>query len=121
LSSFVSTSQHETLREALPLSVLSTTEAPNVELVKKVQEPAKDSEIKQDEKSVREMMKRTSELVSMMSHDLKFEVHDEAGIVQIHVIDATDGRIVRKIPSDEVLKLVTAIKEKMAERVDVKA
>jgi hypothetical protein len=75
----------------------------------------------QDKESVREMMKRTSELVSLTSRDLKFEVHDEAGIVQVQVIDTTDGRIVRKIPSDEVLKLVTALKEKMTERVDVKA
>jgi flagellar protein FlaG len=66
-------------------------------------------------------MKRTSELVSMLDRDLKFEVHDDSGIVQIQVIDTTDGRVIRKIPADEVLKLVASIREKMSERVDVKA
>jgi uncharacterized FlaG/YvyC family protein len=37
------------------------------------------------------------------------------------VIDTTDGRVIRKIPADEVLKLVASIREKMSERVDVKA
>jgi uncharacterized FlaG/YvyC family protein len=57
----------------------------------------------------------------MLDRDLKFEVHDESGIVQIQVIDTTDGRVIRKIPADEVLKLVASIREKMSERVDVKA
>jgi uncharacterized FlaG/YvyC family protein len=57
----------------------------------------------------------------MLDIDLKFEVHEDAGIVQIQVIDTADGRVLRKIPADEVLKLVSQIREKMSERVDVRA
>lgn len=81
-----------------------------------------DTDLAEREKSdLRELMKRTSELVSINSRNLKFEVIEDAGLVQIQVIDTTDGRIVRKIPSDEVLKLVTHIREKLSEQVDVTA
>ncbi len=90
--------------------------------VGKVQEAKSDANAAEpDKNTIQDILKRTSELVSILDRNLKFEVVDDAGIVQIQVIDSSDGRVVRKIPSDEVLKLVSYIKEKMSERVDVKA
>ena len=52
---------------------------------------------------------------------LKYEVIDEAGLVQVQVIDTADGNIVRKIPADEIVKLVSRIRETLNERLDVVA
>ncbi|MDR2137797.1 MAG: flagellar protein FlaG [Synergistaceae bacterium] len=52
--------------------------------------------------------------------ELKFEVREEAGVVQLQVIDARDGRVVRKVPADEVLKFIETMKKKIYDRVDVR-
>ena len=46
---------------------------------------------------------------------------DEAGLVQVQVIDTLDGNIVRKIPADEIVKLVSRIRETLDDRLDVVA
>ena len=56
-----------------------------------------------------------------MNRHLKFEVIDEAGLVQVQVIDTIDGNIVRKIPSDAIVKLVSRIRETLNERLDIVA
>jgi flagellar protein FlaG len=124
-SPYVSTSRDNiAMGRVLPLSTLENTGGV-VEIVEKpvrqVEEAAEENAFPLDAEEQREAVKRTSELVSMLDRDLKFEVHDDSGIVQIQVIDTTDGRVIRKIPADEVLKLVASIREKMSERVDVKA
>jgi uncharacterized FlaG/YvyC family protein len=116
---------------ALPLTLLSPANAGDIEAVKRVKSAeygdrvqvavADQNASEQDRETQREVLKRTAELASMLDRDLKFEVHEDSGIVQIQVIDTTDGRVVRKIPADEVLKLVSQIRERMSERVDVRA
>jgi uncharacterized FlaG/YvyC family protein len=125
--SWVGTSRDTTATDrALPLSVIMSGSGV-VEVVGagktvgRVGETAETNAQDLDQETRRDVMKRMSELVSMLDRDLKFEVHEDSGIVQIQVIDTTDGRIVRKIPADEVLKLVASIREKMSERVDVTA
>jgi uncharacterized FlaG/YvyC family protein len=66
-----------------------------------------------------EMMKQTIELLSAFDRKLKYEVREEAGVVQIEVIDDRAGRVVRKIPADEVVKLIAAMKEQLADRMEV--
>ncbi len=43
--------------------------------------------------------------------DLKFHVHEESGEVQAEVRDSSGEKVIRKIPSDEVLKLSAKMKE----------
>ncbi|MDR3230909.1 MAG: flagellar protein FlaG [Synergistaceae bacterium] len=119
-SSYVSTSRYRaSAGQGSPLS--SSANVPDaVEAVGKIQESPEKNTPLPDQETQRAIMKRTSELVSMLDRNLKFEVHEDVGIVQVHVIDSTDGRIVRKVPADEVLKLVAFIREIMSERVDVK-
>ena len=57
--------------------------------------------------------------MTLSSRHLKYEVIDEAGMVQIQVIETLDGNIVRKIPADEIVKLVSRIRETLNERLDV--
>ncbi|MBR0097372.1 MAG: flagellar protein FlaG, partial [Synergistaceae bacterium] len=51
----------------------------------------------------------------------KYEVIEEADLVQIQVIDTDDGEIIRKIPADEIVELVKKLHEVLSERLDVKA
>ena len=67
-----------------------------------------------DRKTVSE---RTAELLSMLDRKVKFEVLEDAGVVQIQVIDAQDGKVVRKIPADEVIRFLELMKDRM-ERID---
>jgi uncharacterized FlaG/YvyC family protein len=113
---------------ALPLTLLKS--AGGIEFVKSAQSARHIDEIlttateryvsEQDRETQRDVVQRTAEIVSTLDRNLKFEVHEDAGIVQIQVIDTTDGRVVRKIPADEVLKLVSQIRETMSERLDVR-
>jgi hypothetical protein len=66
-----------------------------------------------DQESQKKALSQTVELLSIFDRELKYEVLEDAGVVQIQVIDANDGRIVRKIPADEVIKFILAMKEKI--------
>jgi hypothetical protein len=74
-----------------------------------------------DKKTQTRALSLTAELLSLFDRELKYEVQEDAGVVQIQVIDTNDGGVVRKIPADEVIKIIEAIKEKLDERVDVLA
>jgi uncharacterized FlaG/YvyC family protein len=87
----------------------------SAEIVKK----AESDEKAFDRKTLADITKLTVELLTTFDRELKYEVLEESGLVQIQVIDSRDGRIVRKIPSDEVVKFIEAIKEKIDDRVDV--
>ena len=85
-----------------------------------VREPA-NQEVLEQKDILRDVLKRTAELVSIGDRGLKFEMVEDAGVYQLQVIDMSDGRVVRKIPPDEVLKMVALLKEQMSDRVDVLA
>lgn len=50
------------------------------------------------------------ERAGQMRH-LKYEVIDEAAIVQVSVINTEDGTVVRKVPSDKVVRLVERMRK----------
>ena len=60
----------------------------------------------QADKARAEMLDRAGE----MRH-LKYEIIDEAAIVQVSVINTGDGTVVRKVPPDKVVGLVKHIRE----------
>jgi uncharacterized FlaG/YvyC family protein len=64
-------------------------------------------------------MDQTAELLSRFDRELKYEVMEDAGVVQIQVIDARDGRVVRKIPADEVVKFIEGLREQLDDHMDV--
>ena len=55
------------------------------------------------------------------SRHLKFEVVDEADLVQVQMVNTSDGQIVRKIPADDIIELVKQIHRTLSDRLDVKA
>ena len=60
---------------------------------------------------------------SEMRH-LKYEVIEDADIVQISVISSADGTVIRKVPPDKIVSFVKKVREKDSERkrkLDIKA
>ena len=80
-----------------------------------------DQEKAAQEDILRDVLKKTADLLSLGDRGLKFEMIEEADMYQLQVIDMTDGRVVRKIPPDEVLKMITLLKEQISDHVDVVA
>ena len=76
-----------------------------------------------DGEAQREVLEKTLEVVDLLAPDrhLKYEIIDEAGLVQVQVIDTNDGNIVRKIPADEIVELVKQIHKTLSDRLDVTA
>ena len=77
-----------------------------------------------DKEDLKDLLRRTTEAVEALGpsgRHLKYEVIDEAGLIQVQVIDTLDGNIVRKVPADEIVKLVSRIRETLDERLDVVA
>jgi uncharacterized FlaG/YvyC family protein len=72
-----------------------------------------------DKEAQKKAMTHAVELFSMFDRKLKYEILEDSGIVQMQVIDASNGRVVRKIPADEVIKFIKAVKEQIDDRVDV--
>jgi uncharacterized FlaG/YvyC family protein len=72
-----------------------------------------------DRETLSELLERTSELLSIFARELKYEILEEAGVVQLQIIDSRDGKVVRKVPADEVIKFLKAMKEQIDDRVDV--
>ena len=64
---------------------------------------------------LRDVITRAAELLSVGDRALKFEMIEDADIYQLQVIDTTDGRVVRKIPPDEVVKIITHLKDQILE------
>ena len=67
-----------------------------------------------DKEDLKDLLRRTTDVVEALgpsNRHLKYEVIDEAGLVQVQVIDTADGNIVRKIPADEIVNLISRIRE----------
>ena len=106
--------------ESPPLIVVpNRTEAPQpVELLVKNDVNAENQQVF-DRDTVVELVTKTTELLSTFDRELKYEVKADADVVQIQVIDSRDGRVVRKIPADEVIKFIEHMKDQIDDRVDV--
>ena len=74
-----------------------------------------------DKESRQKLLEQTDNLLTAFDRRLRFDVIEEAGILQIKVLDSRDGSVVRKIPADEVVRLVTHIRKKLLKEADVRA
>jgi len=73
-----------------------------------------------DRDDLKEVLGKTLEVVDLLAprRHLKYEVIDEADLVQVQVIDTDDGNVVRKIPADEIIELVKQIHKTLSKRLD---
>ena len=84
-------------------------------------ERTNDNELSRDD--LKAILEKTAEISKIFNskRKIKYEVIDEADLVQIQVIDTDDGKIIRKIPADEIVELVKKLHDILSERLDVKA
>ena len=86
-------------------------------------EQARSQQNEQRAEKADEIQDKIIDKASEMRH-LKYEVIEEAGIVQISVVSSADGTIVRKVPSDEIVNFLEKIREEESqhkEKLDIKA
>ncbi|MDR3355415.1 MAG: flagellar protein FlaG [Synergistaceae bacterium] len=74
-----------------------------------------------DKESRQKMLEHTAGLLAAFDRSLRFDVIEEAGILQIKVLDSRDGSVIRKIPADEVIRMVTHIRKKLLEEANIRA
>jgi len=95
--------------------------AESVKLKLKAEAEKDHKDLTKDEE--KDLLKKTLELADMLNprRHLEYEVIEEADIVQVQVVNTDDGTVVRKIPSDEIVKLVEQIRSMLADRFEVEA
>jgi len=57
--------------------------------------------------------RQTEKKLPIGKRDIEFKLAEGVNMYQLHVIDRSDGSVVRKIPSDEALRMIAHLKEKM--------
>ena len=62
-----------------------------------------------------------NELMELFNRDLRFEKHEETGLIQISIVDRNDGKVIKQIPPDETLKVIERIQEILGGLIDVYA
>jgi len=65
--------------------------------------------------------KQTTEFLLMLGREVRYEVLENVRVVQFEVLDASDGKVVRKVPTDEVIRFLELMKERIDGRVDILA
>ena len=78
-------------------------------------EQARSQQNEQRAEKADEIQDKIIDKASEMRH-LKYEVIDDADIVQISVINSADGTIIRKVPPDKTVEFVKRVREKKLER-----
>ena len=83
----------------------------------------KDKEAELSREDLKAILEKTAEISKIFNskRKIKYEVIEEADLVQIQVIDTDNGNIVRKIPADEIVELVKKLHDILSGRLDVKA
>lgn len=64
---------------------------------------------KKEERALDEKVTQLNDFVQNLKRDLHFSVHKETGRTVVAVIDAETDEIIRKIPSDEILRIAESL------------
>lgn len=72
-----------------------------------------------DKDRLKEAIKAAERLSDYSNRRLRFEYHEEADVFQVSVEDGDD--VIRKIPSDEILKMIENMKKFSGISLDTKA
>lgn len=86
----------------------------------KLQKSEKDEEAKGLE-NMTDLVERFRSQVQSIQRDLSFSVDDSTGDVVVKVIDGDSGKVVRQIPSEEILRLTERLDEMRSLMFEVKA
>ena len=73
-----------------------------------------------DKDRLKQAMKAAEELSKISNRRLKFEYHQEADVFQVSVVDEED-EVIRKIPADNILRMIENIEKIVGLTIDAKA
>lgn len=94
--------------EALPVQTRLPAEQATNQKDKAVQQPVKRENLPDLEELAADVQKN---LNIMHNIDLRFSVHKASGKMMVTVIDESTGKVIREIPSSEVLELAAKMDE----------
>jgi len=77
--------------------------------------------LSQDKDVLEKALGQAEKMAQVFGRNLKFRYMEDAGIVQVTVIDAGTEDVIRKIPPDEVVRLVEHINDMFGAMFDVRA
>ena len=95
--------------------VPSTDGKGSVEIQPKSSEPVKISQEQElEEKSAIDpsyLASKVENLNQLVSRDLEFSVDDETGQQVLRVIDSETGKVIRQVPSDQILHVISQVQK----------
>jgi uncharacterized FlaG/YvyC family protein len=74
-----------------------------------------------DEEILREDLDKAEKVASVFGRKLRFNIQKEANLVQIEVLDAEQDKVIRKIPPDQVVRMVERLNEMVGALWDAEA
>ena len=74
-----------------------------------------------NQKQLEEILKVAEKTASDFNLNLRFEYREEANVFQVHVFDVDNQRVLRKIPSDEILRMAENVQKVLGMILDTKA
>ena len=92
-------------------------------IAKRILRQEQEQEKKSDDDQATEIKNKILDRASERRH-LKYEVIDDADIVQISVINSGDGTVIRKVPPDKIVSFIRKVKEENSKRnnkIDIRA
>ncbi len=61
------------------------------------------------ESEISDKLSRLNDFVQHINRDLEFSLHEESGRTVVTVLDSETEKVIRKIPSDEVLRIAESL------------
>ncbi len=71
-----------------------------------------------DEAELQEQLAKTEKKLLSLGVELKFKLHKDSGEMQVEVVEPDSGKVVRKLPPDELLKLSANMEEALGAFLD---
>ena len=96
------------------------TPPPKATEIKVKKQPAEETRHFVKEDQVKEAVLQANKLAVIFDRSLKYEYRREADVYQVSVIDTSKDEVVRKIPSDEIVRFIENIRELFGALLDVK-
>lgn len=75
------------------------------------QKPAEAAEAPERSAVLERTVQPVERFMQSIGVEIKFHLHEETGEMQAEVMDPAGEKVIRKIPSDEILRLAASIKE----------
>lgn len=70
---------------------------------------------------IQKAAKQAQELAQAFDRSLRFDIKQEAGLVQVSVVDTARDKVVRKIPPDYIVHFVEHVREMFGALLDTEA